>query len=151
MTHIKSLAIREPLVDTVDARAVVTDSDPFKEIDLYTVQVSDLTFNSHFELEVNRKDYIHAIIVYFSVDFGACHSKVFFGTGPDDRYTHWKQTVFYLHEKLVVDVGDKIVGEFNLKPHAGNERDLSIGISVGLNSKGDGKVGKVASYEYKMC
>ena len=28
--------------------------------------------------------------------------------GPQAKYTHWKQTVFYLQEQLTVDAGDKV-------------------------------------------
>lgn len=91
MSHIKSLALREPLVDTVDGKAVVTTACAFRDIDLYTVKVEDLAFAVPFEITAQRDDYIHAFLCYFDIDFSCCHKKVSFSTGPHARYTHWKQ------------------------------------------------------------
>lgn len=91
MSSIKKLAIREPLVDTVNGSAIASTAFPFRKIDLYTVKVEDLTFNVPFELEMTRDDYVHALVVYFDTEFTACHKTVHFGTGPQDAYTHWKQ------------------------------------------------------------
>lgn len=97
MSSIKDIAIREPLVDIVSAKAVVTNQCAFRKIDLYTVQVSDLTFEVPFELVSDCSDYVHALVCYFDVEFSACHKKVQFGTGPHDHYTHWKQVLLNSH------------------------------------------------------
>ena len=82
MSHIKELALREPLVDTVDAKAINSDAFAFRELDLYTVKVEDLTFDVPFQLTIDRDDYVHAFIAYFDIAFTACHKPVFFSTGP---------------------------------------------------------------------
>ena len=94
MSHIKSLALREPLVDTVDERAIVTDAHVFRSIDLYTVKVEDLEFTVPFTITAERDDYIHAFICYFDIEFSKCHKKLAFSTGPRAKYTHWKQVCF---------------------------------------------------------
>ena len=91
MSAIKSLAIREPLVDTVTASAMVTKGSPLYEIDLKTVKVEDLTFNVPFEVVAERNDFVHAFVVYFDIEFTDCHKPTVFSTGPDAPYTHWKQ------------------------------------------------------------
>jgi protein arginine N-methyltransferase 1 len=71
---IKSIALREPLVDTVDVKSVVTQPFPLKvrralpnhirpaadvppqHIDLRTAQKEDLAFNAEFSLQVTRND-----------------------------------------------------------------------------------------------
>lgn len=93
MSHMQALAIREPLVDTVNANAMVSNSYPFRTIDLYTVKIEDLQFNVPFELNILREDYVHALVAYFDIEFSACHKKITFGTGPQDTYTHWKQVL----------------------------------------------------------
>lgn len=102
MSHIKELALREPLVDTVDAKAVVSTASAFRELDLYTVKVEDLAFAAPFEITGLRDDYIHAFLCYFDIDFTACHKPVRFSTGPHAHYTHWKQVRWsaYLAVKL---------------------------------------------------
>ncbi|KAI8892806.1 S-adenosyl-L-methionine-dependent methyltransferase [Globomyces pollinis-pini] len=148
MSHIKGLAIREPLVDTVNGNAMATTSCVFRTIDLYTVQVPDLTFNVPFEITAVRDDYVHAFVVYFDIEFTACHKLVKFSAGPADPYTHWKQTVFYLHKHLVVNKGEKITGTFSLAPNANNERDLDLGIKY----KFSGASGSIdTEHLYKMC
>ncbi|KAJ3268517.1 Protein arginine N-methyltransferase 1 [Terramyces sp. JEL0728] len=148
MSHIKHLAIKEPLVDCVNQNAMATTSSAFKTIDLYTVQIKDLTFAEPFELKCTRSDYIHAFVCYFDIEFTACHKLVKFSCGPQDPYTHWKQTVFYLHKHLAVEEGDVITGEFSLAPNKQNERDLDLNIKY----KYSGKSGSVdTGHSYKMC
>lgn len=40
--------------------------------------------------------------------------------GPDQHYTHWKQTVFYLDEALTVKKGEEISGTFAMTPNQRN-------------------------------
>ncbi|KAJ3038618.1 hypothetical protein HDV00_000462 [Rhizophlyctis rosea] len=148
MSHIKTLALREPLVDTVDAKAVVTTAHAYRYLDLYKVKIEDLAFEAPFEITALRDDYIHAFISYFDIDFAACHKPIHFSTGPHAQYTHWKQTVFYLEDQIAVKKGETIRGTFKLAPNKTNERDQDISIQYSF----EGAVGKVeATHHYKMC
>ncbi|KAJ1554633.1 Protein arginine N-methyltransferase 1 [Nowakowskiella sp. JEL0078] len=102
MSHIKHLALREPLVDTVDKNCLVTNSYSFRHIDLKTVEIQDLSFSVNFELFSTKDEYIHAFVTWFDIDFSCCHKPVKFSTGPQSNYTHWKQTIFYLNDYLTV-------------------------------------------------
>ncbi|KAI9013209.1 S-adenosyl-L-methionine-dependent methyltransferase [Gaertneriomyces semiglobifer] len=148
MSHIKSLALREPLVDTVDSKAVVTTACAFRDIDLYTVKVEDLEFKVPFEITASRDDYIHAFLCYFDIDFTACHKPVRFSTGPHAHYTHWKQTVFYLRDYITAKKGETIKGTFSLAPNEKNPRDLDIIIEHHHNGA---VASSEATHEYKMC
>ncbi|CAG8731961.1 7308_t:CDS:2, partial [Gigaspora rosea] len=110
-SSIKSVALKEPLVDTVDSKAIVTSSFALKEIDVYTVQKSDLTFSAPFKLTAIRDDYIHAFIAWFDITFSACHKPIRFSTGPHSKYTHWKQTVFYSTDSITIKSGETVNGE----------------------------------------
>ena len=46
--------------------------------------------------------------------------------GPFNAYTHWKQTIFYLPDRLMVSRGDKVSGTFDVKQNKKNHRDLDI-------------------------
>lgn len=129
MTCIKRDALAEPLVDTVEAKAVSTKPCTFKEIDIYTVKKEDLSFKVPFELEADRDDYIHAFLSWFDIEFNAPLKPVTFSTGPFTQYTHWKQTVFYTRETLAVKKGEVIKGEIECRPNKKNHRDLDIEIS----------------------
>jgi len=147
MSAIRNVALSEPLVDVVDAKQVVTDSSMMKEIDLKTVKVEDLNFNVPFNIIARRNDYVHAFVVFFTVEFSACHKRTGFSTGPESRYTHWKQTVFYLNDTITIRQGEEINGTFNIVQNKRNKRDLDI--EVGYQFEGEVMSSK-ESNSYKM-
>ncbi|EIW83193.1 protein arginine N-methyltransferase [Coniophora puteana RWD-64-598 SS2] len=126
---IKDIALREPLVDTVELKAVVTDPCLIKSINLLTAKKEDLTFSAPFSLTATRDDYVHAFLAWFDITFDCTHKKVQFSTGPHAQYTHWKQTVFYTPETIVVNNGEKIIGQLTCAPNSRNNRDLDITIA----------------------
>lgn len=125
----KEIALTEPLVDTVEMKALVTDPCPIITLDLYTVTTADLAFKVPFTLPAKRSDFIHAVIAWFDIEFGACHKPIVFSTGPHAKYTHWKQTVFYLRDVLTVEEEETVSGVLENKPNDKNKRDLDISIS----------------------
>jgi type I protein arginine methyltransferase len=145
----KETALSEPLVDTVEMKALVTDPCPVFVIDLNTVKIADLAFSEAFQLRVQRNDFIHALIAWFDIDFTACHKPIRFSTGPHTKYTHWKQTVFYLREVLTVEEGESVRGFLSNKPNDKNKRDLDIKIDYELET-GDMNRSASGSCEYKM-
>lgn len=130
MSCIKDLAMMEPLVDVVDQNALVCTPFAFKMIDMGTVTKPDLNFTAEFDLVASRNDYVHAFVAYFDCEFRCCHKPVSFSTGPMARYTHWKQTVFYLTSDLTVCEGEHIVGRISVAPNKTNKRDLDIKIEA---------------------
>lgn len=149
-TPLKATAMTEPLVDTVDIKAVVTDPRLVLTLDLYTVTTADLAFSVPFSLDVRRNDFVHALIAWFDIEFSACHKPIRFSTGPHTKYTHWKQTVFYLNSALTVDTGEQITGFLETKPNGKNRRDLDIRIGYKLETEDSGRAAEGLG-EYKMC
>lgn len=135
MSAIRKVALSEPLVDVVEPKQVVTDSCLVKEFDLSTVTVEELNFSAPFEIRARRNDYVHAFVAFFTVDFAACHKRTGFSTGPECRYTHWKQTVFYLEDCITINYGESITGEMNIVQNKRNKRDLDIGLNVEFNGE----------------
>lgn len=80
MSCIKDVAIKEPLVDVVDPKQVVSNPCLLREVDLYTVTVEDLKFTVPFQLAMRRDDYVHAFVAYFGVEFSKCHKRTAFST-----------------------------------------------------------------------
>lgn len=148
MSCIKEMAISEPLVDNVDAKQVNTTHVVIKEVDLMTMRKEDMNFEVPFKLTVKKDDYLHAVMAYFSVDFTACHTATGFTTSPEaNKYTHWKQTIFYLRESLTVRRGEILSGSFKMSPNEVNRRDLDFEISFEFDSD----LSKLkAKYHYKM-
>ena len=124
----KEIALTEPLVDTVEMKALVTDPCPVITFDLNTVTAADLSFKVPYELEAKRSDFVHALISWFDIEFSACHKPIYFSTGPHAKYTHWKQTVFYLRDVLTIEAGEKVSGSLENRPNDKNKRDLDITI-----------------------
>ncbi|TRM69382.1 S-adenosyl-L-methionine-dependent methyltransferase [Schizophyllum amplum] len=146
---IKDIALREPLVDTVDLKAVVTDPCVLKHIDLLTVKKEDLAFTAPFTLTATRTDCTydaHAFLAWFDIQFQCTHKKVNFSTGPHAQYTHWKQTVFYTPQTVTLTEGDKISGQLTCSPNERNNRDLDITISYSTNDEAN-----EVTMNYKMC
>jgi len=147
MSCIRKVALTEPLVDTVDCNQVVTNSCLIKEIDIQTCTKEDIPFTSPFHLQIKRNDYMQALVTYFNIEFTKCHKRVGFSTSPEARYTHWKQTVFYLDDYLTCKKGDEVTGVFSMKPNTRNVRDLDFEIKVDFN----GELGKVSENNaYRM-
>ncbi|KAF2204793.1 arginine n-methyltransferas-like protein [Delitschia confertaspora ATCC 74209] len=149
-TPLKHTALTEPLVDTVDIKAVVTDPTAVITFDLYTVTVADLAFRVPYSLKMRRDDFVHAIIAWFDIEFAACHKPIKFSTGPHTKYTHWKQTVFYLKDVLTVEEGETMTGELECKPSEKNHRDLDIAITYKLNTEDMHRQAAGEGF-YKMC
>jgi protein arginine N-methyltransferase 1 len=134
----KESALSEPLVDTVEMKAMVSDPCPVFTIDLNTVTI-----------RCQRNDFIHALIAWFDIDFTACHKPIRFSTGPHTKYTHWKQTVFYLREVLTVEEGESVEGRLTNKPNATHKRDLDIKIDYRLETSDQTRFAQ-GSCEYRM-
>jgi type I protein arginine methyltransferase len=76
--------------------------------DMKTMRKDDACFDATFNIPIVREDYVHALVSYFDVTFNDCHKPLGFSTSPHARATHWKQTVFYLNDTLIVNPGDAI-------------------------------------------
>lgn len=135
MTPIKEIAVKEPVVDVVDAKAIVTDSVPILHLDILTCTKQDLEFSSDFILRANRNDYIHGLVAYFECAFTQVHKPIGFSTAPYCRYTHWKQTIFYLRKTLTICEGETIKGSITCKPNSKNRRDLDIGLRLNFHGR----------------
>jgi len=148
MSCIKEIAMREPLVDVVSSKAVVTDEFMFKSIDIKTVTKEELSFTVPWSLKCSRSDYVHALLAYFDIEFSG-DKVVTFGTGPYEKPTHWKQTVFYLPRDLAVSAGDSIEGTLKCVPNSRNHRHLDISIEYKHTDK-EGVVQTEAAMDYSM-
>ena len=145
----KENALTEPLVDTVELKALVTDPSAVFVIDLNTVTAAELAFSVPFTLRCQRNDFIHALIAWFDIEFTACHKPIRFSTGPHTKYTHWKQTVFYLREVLTVEEGEAVNGYLTNRPNAKNRRDLDIKIDYQLDTADENRFTE-GSCSYRM-
>ena len=89
-------------------------------------------------------------IAWFDIEFSACHKPVRFSTGPHTKYTHWKQTVFYLADVLTVEAGENVTGKLSCKPNQNNRRDLDIAIDYKMETEDQHRIAQ-GHCQYKMC
>ena len=135
MTVIKDIALNEPVVDVVDAKAIVTDAVPILSLDILTCTKEDLQFDAKFKLQAQRNDFIHGLVAYFECAFTQIHKPIGFSTAPFARYTHWKQTIFYLKDTLTICAGETLEGSIACQPNQKNPRDLDIDLSIDFRGK----------------
>jgi type I protein arginine methyltransferase len=126
MSCIREMALLEPLVDVVQAEAIVTDHCKLWTVDIQTVKKEDLAFECPFRLQMRRRDYVHALVAYFDIDFSHAHKPVRFSTGPHAKYTHWKQTVFYLTDPVTAEEGEVV--EVSQSPGGSSVRESACEI-----------------------
>ena len=69
---------------------------------------------------MTRNDYLTALVVWFDVGFTKIHKPIWLSTGPRAPYTHWRQTVFYLHDQLTGEKEETIKGTLKCSPNESN-------------------------------
>jgi protein arginine N-methyltransferase 1 len=127
MSPVRELSIREAVVDAVSADNVLTTQAPIFWCDTHDVTLPDLqVFKHEIELRATRSETMHALLLYFDVDFSRGSVPVFFTTGPHAKTTHWKQVVLYLAEPIALEVGEVVTGTIRISQNPDNKRELVI-------------------------
>ena len=138
MSAIQRMAVQEPLVDTANAKQVCTNTCKLLDVNVLSVSRADMNgWERQFTLRMERDDYVHAYVVYFTCDFSLGKDKVHFSTGPAAPYTHWKSTILYLDEPLTVCKGESVSGVMRVRKNDKNPRDLDIEVDTRLAGKHD--------------
>lgn len=135
MTCVKRNVMKDPLVDRVDKKAIISNCCKILEIDLNTVKKEDLDFASGYELTFKKYSTCHGIIAWFDIEFGNLPNKVTFTTGPYGKSTHWKQVIFYTQNDLKVERGDVLKGSIAVRKSEFNFRELDIKFSLRIHNK----------------
>ena len=84
---------------------------------------------------MNYTDRVHALVSWFDTTFGDLTRPVVLTTSPLKKYTHWKQSVFYLERPLDCRKGDTIYGSIATRQDSKNFRELNIKISYHLEEQ----------------
>ena len=82
---------------------------------------------------MNFTDKCHALVAWFDTTFGDLQRPVVLSTSPMKKYTHWKQSVFYLNKPIDVRKGDTLYGSVAVRQDTQNFRELNIKISYHIN------------------
>ncbi|KAF3859220.1 hypothetical protein F7725_021619 [Dissostichus mawsoni] len=147
MSCIRNVAIKEPLVDMVDSKQVVTNACLLKEVDIYTVKPRTCPSPQPSVCRSTATITSTPLVTYFNIEFTKCHRRPASPQLPDAATTHWKQTVFYLEDYLTVKKGEEIFGSIAVRPNEKNVRDLEFTLELDFK----GQLCEAAiSHDYKM-
>lgn len=135
MSVIRPTVMAEPIVDVVEASAVVTTESLLYDIDLKNVQLSQLEFAAQYKLIATKTDYLHAIIAYFDVEFNHGNKQIKLSTNPVKKYTHWKQTVFYFEGAIPINCGEELCGSIAIRKNPQHNRDIDVKVSYHFNGE----------------
>lgn len=134
-TPVLPILKEEVVIDYVDKAFIVTDSCKVLDLDLYTCTQKDLSFVSSFHLKMKKKDYIHALVLWFDIIFSACHKPECFTTGPYGALTHWKQIVLYTDDVITAEKGETLKGMFALRKSEKNCRHVEMKLRYDFDGK----------------
>lgn len=109
MSALRKKVLDEACVQLVNGDVIASKEVNIKSLDLHSCSVTDLLIDGEFELEITKTCTLTAMCGYFSVNFddGSVYQEVL-NTSPASPPTHWKQTVFYLPEKITAFAGKRI-------------------------------------------
>lgn len=153
MSCIKEQALLEPLVDTVEDQAIISDSDCIFVwvlerkgwdriwiLKLWNPKTSTSQVPSDWSLQETICSMLSsATLIFLSLERSLWASLQVYCTvktesiGPYAKETHWRQTVFYLRDEYQVHIGDFIEGNFTVKRNKKNHRDLDVEMDAVLN------------------
>ncbi|KAJ3168083.1 Protein arginine N-methyltransferase 3 [Geranomyces variabilis] len=136
MNTMKRGFLNDGNVDFVDPKTIISTTATLKRIDIESVRVEELDFETPFRLEIVKAGRVNGLCGWFDIWFeghnaadttgGAEISEVFFSTGPQARGTHWKQTAFAFENALEVDQGSVLQGTFRCVKDKDNHRELTV-------------------------
>ena len=134
MSCMTPTVMKEPIVDSCDSQMIVSNACKILDLDLTTCKKGDVQFASQWTLEMKYNDRIHGLIAWFDTPFSQLPRPVTLSTSPYSRYTHWKQTVFYMEKDLDCASGDVLRGNIACRQSKSNFRELDIKIGYQFES-----------------
>lgn len=130
MSCMKDPVVVEGSVEVVKNEFVASEPALIHELDLATCEVVDTEFESNFEMKILRDCELTAVAGYFDSFFDLDDEPVMFTTGPHGTPTHWKQTLFYLKEKMVVKKGQVLNGCMKVTRPSNDIRSLHVKLTL---------------------
>merc|ERR1712200_134789 len=122
--------LEEANVEVATADSVVSTAPAtVLDLDINTCSVQDTEFSSQFNLTMSRDCELTGLLGYFDTFFDL-PERVMFSTGPAATPTHWKQTIFYLPNKIPVTQGQVLVCKIVCKRMKTDARALKVALTV---------------------
>jgi protein arginine N-methyltransferase 1 len=115
MSCIKDWVLTEPFVDLVDPSVVASDTFKVLDYSLEHIKLENVDFSYQYELTALESTYVHAVVMWFELHFSNGPHENVLSTSPFMPKTRWKQTIFYLKDRLELKDGDRIHGSIAMK------------------------------------
>jgi hypothetical protein len=74
-------------------------------------------------LEPTADEELHAFVVWFDAMFEGPDRTVELSTSPYSDSTHWRQSIFYIEEPVMVTQELAVNGTFQMRPNEKNSKD----------------------------
>lgn len=132
---VKPFALVEPMVDTINPDAIVTDTAVIADIDLMTCSIKELDFAAGFNLKATREAFLSGMVIWFDCYFSYGKTPIILSTSPFKEPTHWKQGILFLETDLPVDEGDRVEGSVLFAKCKANFRDLDVKLRYRVKNK----------------
>lgn len=129
MPSLKKEVLSEGLMQVVNPDSVMSEPCRVYGIDVNTVQSKNLDYQTDFSLRITKPGICSAIVGYFDIGFEGENASMF-TTSPLSPQTHWKQTVFFLNEKIVVESGTILKGKIDCHKSAKDPRSLVVRLTI---------------------
>ena len=90
MSCMTPTVMKEPLVDTVESSAIMSNACKILDLDLVRCNKGDVNFSNTYELRMHYTDRVHGLVAWFDTPFSDLERPVMLSTSPYKKYTHWK-------------------------------------------------------------
>ena len=142
-------------VELVEAGELVTGEVELRRFEVGRVTAEELDFTARVTLTFTADDALEALVVWFDTRFeeGAEteEGRVMLSTGPREPATHWKQTVFRLHEKVEGKVGERVEVELTAKRGEKYQRSYRVQLRYWkVNTEADAALPQPFVQEYSI-
>ncbi|TRY75107.1 hypothetical protein TCAL_00624 [Tigriopus californicus] len=131
MSCMKDPVVVEGSVEVVKNEFIASQPALIHELDLATCEITDTEFETKFEMAILRDCELTSVAGYFDSFFDLEDEPVMFTTGPHGTPTHWKQTVFYLKERMPVKEGQILTGRIKVTRPSNDVRSLHVKLTLG--------------------
>jgi len=130
MNCMRKPILEEASIEVIPGRVVVSDNITVLDLDLNTCSIGDTQFSANFDLRISQDSELTGLCGYFDIFFDLPESPVMFSTGPQSRPTHWKQTIFYLPEKMAVKKDQILNCSISSKRMKTDVRALKVSLTI---------------------
>jgi len=90
MSSLSVAAMKEPLIDVCNGDMINSSYCKILDLDLVTMKKEEVEFSSEYEVVINRRDTVHAIVAWFDTPFDDLEYPQNLSTSPYKKATHWK-------------------------------------------------------------